>query len=51
MKSTSPSLRLVRMLAKSPAFSMAGPLVMRMFCPISAAMMPASVVLPKPGGP
>ena len=30
---------------------MAGPEVMRMFTPISAAMMPASVVLPRPGGP
>ena len=27
------------------------PLVMRMFCPISAAMIPARVVLPSPGGP
>ncbi len=31
--------------------SMAGPLVMRICTPISLAMMPASVVLPRPGGP
>ena len=37
--------------ARSPARSMAGPLVTRMLWPISAAMMPASVVLPSPGGP
>jgi hypothetical protein len=30
---------------------MAGPDVMRMFTPISWAIMPASVVLPRPGGP
>ena len=30
---------------------MAGPEVMRMFTPISWAMMPAKVVLPNPGGP
>ena len=35
----------------SPGFSMAGPLVMRICTPISLAMMPASVVLPRPGGP
>ena len=29
---------------------MAGPLVTRMLTPISAAMIPASVVLPRPGG-
>ena len=31
--------------------TLAGPLVTRMFCPISLATMPASVVLPRPGGP
>src|ERR1044072_7474446 len=35
----------------SPAFSMAGPAVERNSAPISFAMMFASVVLPKPGGP
>ena len=51
MNSTSPLSRFVRMAAKSPAFSMTGPEVWRMFTPISLAMMFASVVLPKPGGP
>ena len=31
--------------------TLAGPLVMRICTPISLAMMPASVVLPRPGGP
>src|ERR1044072_1865265 len=35
----------------SPAFSIAGPAVERNSAPISFAMMFASVVLPKPGGP
>src|ERR1043165_5737845 len=35
----------------SPAFSIAGPAVERSSAPISFAMMLASVVLPKPGGP
>ena len=51
MNSTSPAFRLVRMDARSPGRSMAGPLVTRMLWPISAAMMPARVVLPRPGGP
>ena len=34
-----------------PGFSMAGPDVMRICTPISCATMPASVVLPRPGGP
>ena len=33
------------------SFQLAGPLVMRICTPISLAMMPASVVLPRPGGP
>ena len=37
--------------ARSPARSMAGPLVVRICAPISAATMFASVVLPSPGGP
>ena len=51
INSTSPSLRLVSRAARSPGFSMAGPLVTRKFTPISLAIMPASVVLPRPGGP
>ena len=51
MKSTSPVCRLVRIAARSPMRSIAGPDVTRMLTPISAAMMYASVVLPRPGGP
>ena len=51
MKSTSPSSSLVRIAARSPARSSAGPDVMCRCTPISAATMPASVVLPSPGGP
>src|SRR5918994_6153379 len=51
MKSTSPSSRLVRMAARSPARSSAGPLVTRRLTPSSAATIPASDVLPVPGGP
>src|SRR5699024_1529588 len=45
------SVRLVSRAARSPGFSMAGPEVMRMFTPISLAMMPERVVFPSPGGP
>src|SRR2546422_8380222 len=48
---TSPSSRLVRMAARSPARSSAGPDVGRNPAPISLATIPASVVLPSPGGP
>ena len=51
MKSTSPSSRRVRMAARSPARSSAGPEVMCRPTSISAATMPARVVLPRPGGP
>ena len=51
MKSTSPSSSWVRMAARSPARSSAGPEVMCRPTPISVATMPASVVLPRPGGP
>src|SRR5579875_562570 len=51
MKSTSPASRPVRMAATSPLRTSAGPEVMRRFARISAATMPASVVLPRPGGP
>ena len=49
--STSPSCRLLRIAAISPGFSMAGPAVIFRFVPISFATIPASVVLPSPGGP
>ena len=39
------------MAARSPARSSAGPLVMRRLTSISAATIPDSVVLPRPGGP
>ena len=45
------SFKLVSRAARSPAFSMAGPEVTRTFTPISLAMMPDRVVLPRPGGP
>ncbi len=51
MKRMSCSRRLVRIAARSPGRSMAGPLVMRMATPVSWARMFASVVLPSPGGP
>ena len=51
MKSTSRSPRFVRSAARSPERSMAGPDVMRKFTLSSLAMMPARVVLPRPGGP
>ena len=37
--------------AKSPGRSITGPDVLRIFTPISVAMILASVVLPRPGGP
>ena len=43
--------RLVRSAARSPCFSIAGPDVILMLTPISFAIIPASVVLPSPGGP
>src|SRR6266850_6756671 len=51
MKSTSPSSRLVNKPARSPAFSMVGPLVLLRLAPIALARMLARVVLPRPGGP
>ena len=51
MNSTSRSSRLVRIAARSPGRSMAGPLVVWMPTPSSRATMLASVVLPRPGGP
>ncbi|MFN8461892.1 MAG: hypothetical protein U0X93_09010 [Anaerolineales bacterium] len=50
MKITSPARRLVRMAARSPAHSMAGPAVTLTLTPISLPNTCASVVLPKPGG-
>src|SRR5512141_223329 len=51
MKRTSPGARFVRSAARSPAFSRTGPDVTRICACISRAMMWASVVLPRPGGP
>ena len=51
MNSTSFSLRFVKIAARSPARSMAGPLVTLIADPNSFAMMCASVVFPSPGGP
>src|SRR5471032_245139 len=51
MNSTSFASRLVRMAARSPGRSSTGPEVWRRLTPISRAMMLASVVLPRPGGP
>ena len=51
MNSTSPPSRLVRTAARSPGRSRAGPEVARKAEPISLATMPASDVLPSPGGP
>src|ERR1700693_3226550 len=51
MKKMSRSSRLVSMEASAPWCSIAGPDVVRMLTPISFAMMFASVVLPRPGGP
>ena len=51
MKRTSPSLSAVSSAARSPGFSRTGPVVVLIAAPISCAMMCASVVLPRPGGP
>src|SRR5262245_53017142 len=51
MKRTSRGSRLVSSAARSPARSSTGPEVWRRLTPISLAMMCASVVLPRPGGP
>ena len=51
MKRTSRSSRLVRRAARSPALPMTGPEVARKPTPSSRAMIWASVVLPRPGGP
>ncbi|SKT73239.1 Uncharacterised protein [Mycobacteroides abscessus subsp. abscessus] len=51
MNSTSCSTRLLSMAARSPARSSAGPEVTRSDEPNSAAMIMASEVLPRPGGP
>ena len=51
MKTTSPPVSEVSTEARSPARSIAGPLVIRSGAPSSAAMIMAIVVLPSPGGP
>ena len=51
MKTTSPSCSVESTAARSPDRSIAGPLVIRIGVPSSAAMIIAIVVLPRPGGP
>ena len=51
MNRTSPSCRSVSVAARSPARASTGPDVTRSPTPISWATMPASDVLPSPGGP
>src|SRR6476661_3915520 len=51
MNSTSPSVRLVSSAARSPARSIAGPLVTRIGVLSSDATIIARLVLPSPGGP
>ena len=51
MKSTSPGSRLDSIAAKSPGFSIEGPLAVFKLLPSSLAIIWAYVVLPKPGGP
>ena len=48
---TSPGSKLESNAAKSPLFSIAGPLDVLILLPISLAIMNAKVVFPKPGGP
>lgn len=50
-KSTSPSLSEVKIEAKSPDFSIAGPDTVLILTPSSLAIISANVVLPRPGGP
>lgn len=51
MKRIEPRERLVRMPARSPAFSIMGPLVVLTSTPMALPRMKARVVLPSPGGP
>src|SRR3954468_745408 len=51
MNNTSLGSRFVRSAARSPGRSSTGPEVWRRFTPISRAMIWASVVFPRPGGP
>ena len=51
IKRTSPGSSLVRIAAKSPALSSAGPDVLCIATPISPATILANVVFPNPGGP
>ena len=48
---TSFGVKFVNNAARSPGFVIAGPDVIFNFAPISFAIIPASVVLPSPGGP
>jgi len=51
MNRISPSSKLLRIAAKSPLFSIAGPEVTRILAPISLAITCAKVVFPNPGAP
>ena len=51
INNTSRSRKFVKIDAKSPARSIAGPDVCRKFTPSSFAIIAAKVVLPSPGGP
>ena len=51
MNKTSPGSKVDKTAAKSPLFSMEGPLAVLIFTPNSLAIICASVVFPKPGGP
>ena len=51
MKRTSFSFKFVRIAAKSPALLIAGPDVILISTPSSFAIIFASVVFPRPGGP
>ena len=51
INNTSPGSKLDKTAAKSPLFSIAGPLVVFIFVPSSFAIINDSVVFPSPGGP
>ena len=51
MNKTSPSSKVDKIAAKSPLFSIEGPLAVFMLLPNSLAIIYANVVFPSPGGP
>ena len=51
MNKTSPSYRVDNIAAKSPVFSIEGPLAVLILLPNSLAIIYARVVFPYPGGP